>query len=142
MFILFYQQYKQLQALNQISKETLLIHLPNERKSSTYTVYEGMFNPFKDKNTYEGFNAGRKQKDMLYNKGLNQQGVLKGLPDYLIIKPLPIPKFGFIEGKFEKGKLSPHQEWFRDYCHRNNIPWHLLVGYEGFDAGFKFINEL
>lgn len=56
---------------------------------------------------------------------MGQPGLTKGLADLVIIGP-----FGtaFIELKTEKGKLSEHQEAFRDLCKSVGVQWFLARG--------------
>lgn len=156
-----YSQFLKLQALNQISKETLMIHLANERKSSTYKVKQGALNPFKNEDIYHKYNQGMQQRDMLFNKSLKEMGMLPGLPDYMIIKPnfkttlklnpisnpiaetIVIPHYGFIEVKTKANpKLSPAQFGFQEICRMYSIPHHVMIDYEGFEAAFEFIKGI
>lgn len=156
-----YSQFLKLQALNQIDKETLMIHLANERKSSTYKVKNGAFNPFKDQTIYHKYNQGMQQRDMLYNKGLKEMGMLPGLPDYMIIKPnfittiklnpisnpvsetITIPHYGFIEVKTKDNpKLSPAQFGFQEICRMYAIPHLVMIDYEGIAGAIEFIKGI
>lgn len=56
---------------------------------------------------------------------MGQYGLTKGLPDLLVIGPRI---HGYIELKAEGGKLSPHQQKFKDLCFERGIPYALTYG--------------
>lgn len=63
-------------------------------------------------------------KHMLIGKKLKRLGRLAGVPDYHVEWfDGEAMRYGYLEAKYGKGKLTPSQVEFKERCERWNIPY-------------------